>query len=704
MVRPLRRFAYFALPLLAMFNTVACGDDTSSTSGGDGGGGSGLSDADGDTISDADEGTEDVDGDGKPNRDDTDSDGDGIGDAVEAGDADLATTPQDADNDGTPNYLDLDSDNNGIADAQDSLEDFDGDGRLDFADVDDDGDVINDVDEIGGQGSDCDGDGVIDPVATADAPKDCDADGILDYLDLDSDGDSIGDFHEGQVDSDGDAIRDRYDEDSDNDGLFDALEAGDADVSTAPVDSDGDGLPNYRDTDSDNDGLDDAEEVAAGTDPTNLDTDGDGVSDLVEDAAGTDPTDPASNPQANGDFVFVVPYQDPTTPPQDTLEFRTSVQFADVYFSFDTTGSMSAELSAMATSVPQIVDELRCKPDAANTTCMIDTDCPTNYICFQDICVDDPLVANGGDGCIPDMWTGVGRFDNCNTYTNLVSLQPDPQTTANAVPGTGGGGTEAVVQAAMCVADESLCTNNNQCGADPSNATPVGCPGFRSEAVRVLMQITDADNQGGTCGGSATVPNAGAALSALEIKFASLWGTGDDAGGTECTTPEMCADMIGIASGTVDMNGQPFTYAALDAAVVEQAKNGILEIVRGVPLYTTIVAEDDPLDPGDPTNMVDATQFIDHLVINGSGAPCNDVNPKEDIDANTFNETFPTLYPGTGVCWDLVAVPVNNTVPATEEPQLYKAVLTVTGDGSPLDSRDVYFLIPPEGAIVEVPQ
>ncbi len=705
MSRPLRPLAY-ALPLLALLAAAACGDETGSSSanGGDGGGSNNLADADGDTISDADEGTEDADGDGTPNYLDTDSDGDGIPDSVEAGDSDLATPPEDADNDGIPNFLDPDSDNNGILDKDDSQGDVDGDGRLDFRDIDDDGDGLSDVDEIAGEGGDCDGNGTPDPLGTSASPKDCDGDGLPDYQDPDSDGDMIGDIHEGAIDTDGDGIRDRYDLDSDNDTIPDAVEAGDADLSTPPIDSDGDGIPNFRDTDSDNDGLDDIEEVALGTDPTNVDTDGDGVTDLVESAAGTDPTDPLSNPQANGDFVFIVPYQDVTSPPQDTLEFRTSVQFADVYFSFDITGSMSAELAAMATSVPQIVDELSCKPDAANTACVIDTDCPANYICFQNGCVDDPLVANMGAGCIPDMWTGVGSFNNCNTYINLVSLQSDPVVTANAVPGTGGGSAEAVVQAAMCVADETQCSNNNQCGADPGNPNPVGCPGFRSDAVRVLMQITDADNQGGTCGGAATVANAGTALSSLEIKFASLWGTGDDGAGTECTTPEMCADMIGVASGTVDAMGNPFTYPALDAAVVDQAKAGILEIVRGVPLYTTITAADDPMDPGDPGNLVDATQFIDHLVINGSGFPCTDVNPKADIDMNTYDETFPQLYPGTGVCWDLVAIPMNNTVPATDEPQLYKAILTVTGDGSPLDSRNVYFLIPPAGAIVEVPE
>jgi hypothetical protein len=38
----------------------------------------------------------------------------------------------------------------------------------------------------------------------------------------------------------------------------------------------------------------------------------------------------------------------------------------------------------------------------------------------------------------------------------------------------------------------------------------------------------------------------------------------------------------------------------------------------------------------------------------------------------------------------------------TSQPQLFKAKLTVSGDGSPLDSRQVFFLVPPKEA--EVPQ
>jgi hypothetical protein len=675
------------------------GGTTSAQGGGGGAGGKAAPlDSDGDGISDADEGKGDPDGDGIPNYLDDDSDGDGIPDSVEAGDKDVATPPADHDGDGTPDFLDLDSDDDSLPDAVEGTADPDGDGLGNWIDFDSDGDGASDLVEVVGAGSDCDGDHVADPLGTPAKPADCDGDGIPNWLDTDSDGDTISDAFEGvDVDTDKDGFLDRFELDSDNDTLSDAAEAGDADLATPPIDTDGDKIPDFRDPDSDDDGVSDLDEVKNGTDPRKQDTDGDGVTDLVELAAGTDPLDPAKNPKAKGDFVFVVPYQEPTSPAKDTLHFRTSVQYADIYFSFDTTGSMAAELSSMKSKVPTIVDEMRCKPDAAGTLCQNDAGCPANYVCFAGACVDDPLVANAGAGCIPDMWTGVGRFSDCNTYTNLLHVQADPKATAAAIPPAPlGGGTESVVQSPACVADKSFCSNDNKCSADPSNANPVGCPGFRSDAVRVLVQITDADNQGGTCGGKVkAVSDAGNALAGKGIKFVGLYGTDDNGAGTLCTTPQQCAEQLGITSGTVDANGKPFTYLALDAGVVDATKKAILAIVRGVPLNVTIAASDDPND------AVDATQFIDFLEVNLSGGPCTNVSPVADTNADGHDDAFPKLFGGTPVCWDVNPVASNGTVQPTDKPQLYRAVLTVKGDGSPLDSRSVYFLIPPKPA--EIP-
>ena len=732
-----------AAPLVALLlvSVSACGDDggstgdsSSSASGGSGQGGGGpdLTDTDGDGITDADEGDGDADGDGTPNASDTDSDGDGVPAADEAGDGDLTTSPVDNDGDGTPDFLDTDSDDNGLTDDLDSKEDADGDGRIDYADLDDDNDGLLDNLEMVGEGSDCDGDGTADTtLGTPDMPKDCDADGAPDYLDTDSDNDTIGDTEESQADTDFDGIRDRYDADSDNDGVPDTAEAGDADLATPAIDSDLDGVPNYRDPDSDDDGIGDGAEAMIGTDPTNPDSDGDGVNDLIEQAAGTNPTDAADNPKANGDFVFVVPYQMPTMPAVDTLKFRTNIQYADVYFAFDTTGSMSQELAAMKapTGVPAIVSALTCDPDPANTTCVIDSDCPTNYVCFQNTCVTDPngiacasnadcpqapqayicennsCVAGAGvaPGCIPELWTGVGRWDVLNTYKNLVSLQPNPQVTANAIPATGGGAAEAPYQPAHCIANPGLCASIPAMGCTQGG---VGCPSFRQDAIRIYMQITDADQQcSGTGCANYTGASAGAALIASDIKFVSLYGTDDNSG--HPSTPQSVATDIAIASGSVDQNGQPFVYPAIDAAVVAKATNGVLAIAKGKSLNTTLGAADDAAD------MVDALQFISFLEVNVSGqGDCQMVANPADVGVDGLpmtsmdqkNDAFPTLLPGSKVCWDLHPVMQNTTVPATDVPQLFKATLTVRGDGSPLDARDIYFLVPPTKVEITPPQ
>ncbi|HSN98787.1 MAG TPA: hypothetical protein VLS89_10900, partial [Candidatus Nanopelagicales bacterium] len=432
-----------------------------------------------------------------------DSDGDGIPDDVEG--------TGDTDGDGLPDYLDHDSDNNGVPDAIEGAGDTDSDGESDYADQDNDGDGISDIIEIAGLAADCDGDGVADPESTGADPKDCDADGIDDYMDADTDGDGVPDSVEGESDADLDGFLDRYDLDSDNDTIPDTDEWQDG------VDTDGDGVLDYRDPDSDNDGVSDQDEVAAGLDPTNADTDGDDATELVEIVAGTDPLNPDDNPRARGDFVFVVPYHAPTTPSEDTLGSRNRIQYVDLYFAFDNTGSMVQEIASMqdpTTGVLAIVEQLRCP--STGVLCMQDDQCGMGEVCFNQGCITDPLV---GQGCIPDLWTGVGRWSVLDTYHNILSLQPDPALTAASIPDTGGSTdegainiTEAPFQPPHCIADPNLCPNAGNMNCAPAG-TGVGCPAFRQDAVRIYVQITDADQQcsGGTCG-NFTAATAGAAL------------------------------------------------------------------------------------------------------------------------------------------------------------------------------------------------
>lgn len=100
----------------------------------------------------------------------------------------------------------------------------------------------------------------------------------------DSDGDGIRNDDEGFVDevnTDADDWPDWLDLDTDDDGISDAIEAGDADLETAPIDTDEDGTPDFRDVDSDGDGVPDREGV--GPDGTRIDSDDDGMPDALDD-------------------------------------------------------------------------------------------------------------------------------------------------------------------------------------------------------------------------------------------------------------------------------------------------------------------------------------------------------------------------------------------------------------------------------------
>ncbi len=296
---------------------------------------SGISDLDGDTISDDEEGGGDPDGDGVPNLRDEDSDGDTLPDLLEAGDLDLLTPAVDSDGDSVPDYLDLDSDGNGIPDEVEGGGDYDNDGLHDAADIDNDGDGIFDEQEIGGNAAD---------------PVDSDGDGTPDYLDDDSDGDGIPDYREGGDDPDGDGIPSYLDFDSDNDGLSDSEEAGDDPEN--PPDADGDGFYDFEDADSDNDGIMDPDEPTHGTDPFDRDTDGDGFSDLAEISVGADPLDP--NDVIDGYYAELSGRRETVL----DIPFTPQISQADILFVLDATCSMTGVLNNMAQQFSQVVAQI----------------------------------------------------------------------------------------------------------------------------------------------------------------------------------------------------------------------------------------------------------------------------------------------------------------------------------------------------------
>lgn len=647
--------------ICALALVIGCG---SSGSGGDDGMNGTPGDADGDTISDADEGgaTRDSDGDGTPDFQDADSDDDGIPDYREAGDGDPNSKPIDSDLDGTPDFQDTDSDNNGRSDGLDGLDDVDADTVSNFQDMDDDGDQINDVDEIGPN-----------PLQ----PVDTDNDGTADFHDTDSDNDTIGDLLETNQDYDMDGSANYVDLDSDEDCIPDMIEAG----GNPPVDTDGDNHFDFIDRDSDNDGVADATEDAncnGAVDPGETsvksgDTDGDGVSDLVETAAGTDPTDPSSNPQANGDFVFVEPYMKPQSPTDDDLDFATKLQAVDLYVLLDRSGSMSTEITTVKNNLAAVVNNLKCPPNVT-----------TN--------------------CIPDLWAGAGTIgysgSGIEAYRNYVDIQPNPSfagvptsepTGCCAEPLTFGAYATVTGQGGAAYGFSGVPARTTCAGSPAANAgyATFGYPCFRQGALPVVMLATD--EQPLSPGGTNKTPDWDTIVKpqflATKARLVGILGSGF-ASNTDVDLRKMATD-----SGAVDAaNGNaPLVFDGAGTNSAAAIQQGILTLANGLPLDINAVPVDDATDSVDSI-----AAFVDHLETLQLGtAQCANGLTDVDTNADTYKDKYLQVRTGTPVCWKVVSKP-NTTVPATDQPQLFRATVKVYGDGvTQLDERDVFFLVPP---------
>lgn len=650
--------------LCALALLFACGP--SSTGGDDDTGLPG--DADGDTISDADEGAgaRDTDGDGIPDSLDTDSDNDGIPDYREAGDGDPLTPPIDTDLDGKPDYIDTDSDGNGRDDGLDGLDDLDGDGVSNFQDVDDDGDQIYDIHEIGPN-----------PLQ----PIDTDNDGTPDFRDLDSDDDTIPDAIETNQDYDMDGDGNYVDLDSDDDCIPDQIEA----RGNPPVDTDGDHRPDFIDRDSDDDGVPDATEdancngVQDGNESsaTNSDSDGDGVSDLIEVAAGTDPNNAADNPQANGDFVFVEPYMKPQSPTEDDLDFSTKLQAVDMYVILDRSGSMSNEITTVKNNLATAVSRLTCPP----------------------------LGTGNPATCIPDLWAGAGTVgyqdSGAAAFQNWVDVRQAPSFASLPTSEPSSNGFNEPLAFATYAAITGQGGAAYSMGSVPARGTCAGSPAamagyqtfgypcFRQGALPVVLLATDEPPI--STGQTWKSPTWSAVLPSFTARKAKLVGIlgSDPTTGTEADLKTMATQ-----TGAVDAaNGNaPLVFNGANANAAAAIENGIRTLAAGLPLDISAVGVDDPSD------SVDAiAAFVDRLETLQLGTPqC--ANGLNDVDTNSdgYDDKYLQVRTGTPVCWKVVSKP-NTTVPATDVPQLFRAKVKVYGDGvTQLDERDVFFLVPPE--------
>jgi len=579
----------------------------------------------------------------------------------------------DTDEDGTPDYKDTDSDGDGIPDSVEGYEDADGDGTPNYRDLDSDGDNIP------------------DSVECPDQPcRDTDEDGIPDYLDIDSDGDGIPDIIEGVKDSDNDGTPNYLDLDSDGDGIYDEIEC----PSQPCADSDDDGFPDYLDLDSDNDGIPDKDEMFC----LNLskscrifaDCDGDGVDDNTELAAGSDPC--VSDPEFyEGQFYVILPYEDPEK--KDYLKFGTQIKMADIVISLDLSGSMAYARDNI-------------KQDIKN------------------------VIISGIKAAVPDPAFAISSYSNIESYPYIMNQTITKNETAiqnalNSLSGEGGGEIEsqyeAVYQAVTGAGfDGDLLRASwdvNKWVEDfyrvysevriPAQdcSTHLGSIGgacFRQFALPIIMLITDEQlydiNKDWVSDTNGVVtklrykwrdskPDKGhyesatiAALNAKKAKFIGVIGQGiGDLLFSLRPRMEKLANDTGSKNGTT---GDPYVFQ------IDMAGKGLSnQIVEAVTDLLNNIKMDIDTTSESVTNVhgIDTTLFIKDLVADHSDPP----NAYESKSGATFKQ----VKPGVFLFFDIT---FQNTIfePTTTENTLFRAKITVYGEGALLDTRDVFIIVP----------
>ncbi len=572
----------------------------------------------------------DTDGDGTDDYLDTDSDDDGIPDSVETPNGVLVDT----DEDGTPDYIDTDSDGDGIPDSVEGTQDFDGDGTPNYRDLD------------------SDDDGIFDQIECFEQPcVDSDGDSMPDYLDTDSDDDGIPDLYEGVDDPDKDGLPNFIDKDSDGDGIEDYVENGET---IPPLDSDKDGTYDFLDLDSDNDGLSDAQELEFGSDPKLKDTDGDTFDDFTEFIFGSNPKDPDSGIPENA-FYIILPYE--SDPVIKNLDFSTDIKKVDVLILVDLSGSMLEEHTNLKNGIKTtIIDGVKAEiPDSAFGLVKFGT---LNYQAFNmtaTMTTDADLVKNAVDGISSaDGWAEYHEFA---MYASLVG--------------------DAITEQIKYCYNDGLFSDDYKTDniSQPAVSCPAGTYGracFRNESLPIMIMASDEnfyhlDDKGKKwewqSGFEKTKDIVIAEMNKVNAKFIGINTVGDS------RDPQADYDYMAAGTGSVNALGQNFNqkFSSDGTGFSQKIVDAVVELTNNIQIDITTKAKH--ID--NVYGVTDTTKFIKSL------------SP----------DSFPDVKPGQTVTFD---VTFENTIYENEtyESKVFSAVINVLGDGSFLDSREVFIVVP----------
>jgi len=352
---------------------------------------------------------------------------------------------------------------------------------------------------------------------------------------------------------------------------------------------------------------------------------------------------------------------------------------------------MASEISAVRSSLGDMLNDIICLPG------------------------EDPNVTH----CIPDVETGIIIFgDNVNEYVLTKTIDD------NNVPDDAGANAQCtykILPTSAPGADEWPITAmragiTGTCASDPSR-TGRAC--FRPGALHLMLLITDEDlNEDGLYNSSDAALGFQGAYDDLiggGVRVIVDFGAGSDTNRTNLFTPLMAAQSGGtdlvpeLDLSSIDipactgLGTNPFysNHAMVeggDAAAGPALSCAVQAVGAYLPQDVEAVVINDPNNVTTDGTPVDAPDsFIDYIevyMVTGD-ATCPGGYNTIDTNGDTYADKFQGILPGNPVCWKIHSKE-NVTVPPSLEPQMFMATIEVYGEGGAmLDSRDVYFLVPP---------
>jgi len=358
-------------------------------------------------------------------------------------------------------------------------------------------------------------------------------------------------------------------------------------------------------------------------------------------AYGSDPNDDTDGlpPEV---FYVILPYMDDNHEYRD-LDFSTDIQFADILFLVDLSGSMIGEHDNLKAGINNII-----------------------------IAGVNDEISSAGFGLVKfGCWDD---WDDAYELTQPITLNSSAvQAAVNTITDCGGSDeihNEALWQAATGAGFDQ----------DGYYIPPVSCGGqvgdeggacFRDLALPIFIMISDEDFISGE---GHSLSQAITAMNNLGAKFIGV-DSGDAMGDY---------NTISNGTGSLDQFSQPFNFdinsdgTGMSSAIVD----AIIELTQNIELSSVTTERESVTNP----YSIDTTNFIKAITPIAADPPSG----VDSFDATSFYG----VDPGTMVTFNVdfyndFFEPPSGTV------ELFEATIYVFGSGTQLDTREVYIIVPP---------